>query len=63
MANEVIFAQIATHQLCPGLSALFDKLAGDSALGDAQLIGTAVHHAGILSGADVAHQDVGDSLR
>jgi hypothetical protein len=47
----------------PGLSTLFDKLAGNGAPGNAQLIGTVMHHAGVLPGADVAHQDVGNATR
>jgi hypothetical protein len=40
---------------------LFDKLARNGALGNAQFIGAAMHHTGVLSGADVAHQDVGNT--
>lgn len=41
--HEIGFTQIATHQLRPGLSTLFDELARHGALGDAQLIGAAVN--------------------
>ena len=59
--HQVDLGKAALHQFGQGLGAFLDKLTRYGALGDAQLIGTAVHHAGVFAGADVAHQDVGDA--